>query len=464
VSTASAIANAPPRADKSPLGRAAPAIAGVLIATTLQAIDGSIVNVALPQMQRQFGAPLPLLGWVVTGYTLANLIAMPLAASLAARTGLRTFFAASVILFTLSSGACAFAPGTASLLVFRALQGLGAGGLLPLAQSLLMSLFPGERRGTAVALVGFAAVLGPLLGPPIGGLLTDVLGWRSIFWINLPLGVLAAFLVLRFLEAPPKAGHPAPIDVGGIALLLAAVLALQLACSHHPWLLPIAALAGYAFIRHERRSPAPAVDLRVMRHPQFASTLAAAALYGVGLYASVFLTPLTLEHQLHMSAARAGLVVSAGGITSGALILSARPLLVRFRAQRLCELGALLFAASMIWLAAVSWTGGGAAFSAQALRGMGTGMLYVGMNAFAFADMPEGDLATSASLFYLLRQLGGSVGVALCALLLHAHGEAAGAAAAFLLLALTAPLAILPMRFRLGRLLGRIQPQIPPAA
>ncbi len=435
-----------------------PALVGVLLAAMLQAIDGSIVNVALPQMQSQFGASLPLLGWVVTGYTLANLIAMPLAASLSQRTGLRAYFAGSVILFTLASGACAFAPGTASLLIFRALQGLGAGGLLPLAQGILMTLFPGERRGTAVALLGFATVLGPLFGPPLGGLLTDALGWRSIFWINLPLGVLSTFLVLRFLRAPPRTKSSTPIDVKGIALLLTAVLSLQLACAHHVWLLPLAALCGIAFILHERRSPAPAVELRVLRHPQLASTLVAAALYGVGLYASVFLTPLTLENELHLSAARAGLILSMGGVTSGVLILSARPLLKRFRAQHLCDVGALCFAGSMIWLAVVSWRHGGAAWGAQALRGAGTGILYVGMNAFAFAEVPEQDLATSASLFYLLRQLGGSIGVALCAQAVHTHGEA-GAALCFLVLALSAPLAILPMRFRARPLLERATPR-----
>ncbi len=438
------------------------AIAGVLLAATLQAIDGSIVNVALPQMQLRFGAPLPTLGWVVTGYTLANLIAMPLSASLSARTGLRNFFAASVALFTLASGACAFAPGIGWLLFFRVLQGLGAGGLLPLAQSLLMSIFPGARRGTAVALVGFAAVLGPLLGPPAGGLLTDALGWRSIFWINLPLGALSILFVMRNLHAPPIPRMQRALDLPGVALLTGAIVSLQFACASHPRLFPLAALLSLLFVWRELHTEEPAVDLRVLRHPQLASTLFAAALYGVGLYASVFLTPLVLEHQLKFTAAHAGLVVAAGGVTSGALIVRARPLLQRFKAQHLCDAGALFFAIAMLWLARISWEGGGSGLSAQALRGVGTGLLYVGMNAFAFADVPEGDLAIGASLFYLLRQLGGSVGVALCALSVHAHGDA-GAALAFALVALSAPLAILPMRFQLGRLLGRVQPQLPPS-
>ena len=437
------------------------AVAGVLLGTVLQAVDGSIVNVAVPQIQRQLDAPLSLVSWTVTGYVLASLVAMPLAASVAQRVGMRGFFASSVAVFTVASAACGFSRGVGMLIAFRVLQGFGAGGLLPLSQSVLMSLFSGARRGTAVALVGFAAVMGPLLGPPIGGVLTDAFGWRSIFWINLPLGIASAVLVWRYLSGPavaePGAVPPVPLadlDIKGGALLAAAVTCLQFGCAHHPIFLPPALVAGFYFVRRELRVASPAVDFSVLRHHALAGTLIAAPLYGVGLYASVFLIPLLLEQQLGMSAASAGLVVAVGGVSSGVLIVSARPLLARFTPRALCRVGAVTFAVSMVLLARVSLKGSGDVVLAQALRGCGTGLLYVGMNGFAFADVPDADIATSASLFYLLRQLGGSIGVALSAVALDTWSTG-GMTAAFFVLAGSAPLSLLPMHLGSSRQPGK---------
>ncbi|GAC1548561.1 MAG: MDR family MFS transporter [Myxococcales bacterium] len=422
------------------------AVAGVLLGTVLQAVDGAIVNIAVPQIQLQLGAPLSLVGWAVTGYVLASLVAMPLAASLAGRIGMRAYFAGSVALFTAASIACALSRSVAALIAFRVLQGFGAGGLLPMSQGVLMSIFPGARRATAVALVGTAAVLGPLFGPPLGGLLTDAFGWRSIFWINVPLGLASVGLVLGFLHLAAPAGKrpSADLDLRGAALLAVSVTSLQLACAHHPAFLPLALGAGLLFARRELRVTAPAVDLSVLRHRQLAGTLVAAPLYGIGLYASVFLLPLLLEQRLGMPAAHAGAVMAVGGVSSGGFMLAARPLLHRFRARSLCAAGAGVFAVSMLLMARVSWLGEGELVFAQALRGAGTGLLYVGMQGFAFESIPDPDVPTSASLFFLLRQLGGSVGVALSAVALDQRGND-GMTAAFFLLALTAPISLLPM-------------------
>jgi DHA2 family multidrug resistance protein len=422
------------------------AIVGVLLGTVLQAVDGSIVNVAVPQIQRQLGTPLAVVGWTVTGYVLASLLAMPLAASLAERIGIREYFAGSVALFTGASVACALSRSAGALIAFRALQGLGAGGLLPLSQGVLMSLFPGGRRATAVGLVGTAAVLGPLFGPPLGGLLTDVFGWQSIFWINVPLGVASVALVLRYLHptTPPERRVGAALDLRGAALFAVSVTSLQLACAHHTSFLPLAVGAGLLFVRRERTIAAPAVDLSVLRHRPLAGTLVAAPLYGIGLYASVFLLPLLLEQRLGMKAADAGVMMAIGGVSSGGFMLSAQPLLNRFRARTLCAVGSAAFALSMLLMARVSSHGAGDVMLAQALRGIGTGLLYVGMQGFAFESMPDEDVATSASLFFLLRQLGGTVGVALASVALDRHGEE-GMTVAFFLLALTAPISLVPM-------------------
>ncbi|HWE22583.1 MAG TPA: DHA2 family efflux MFS transporter permease subunit [Myxococcales bacterium] len=418
------------------------AVTGVLLGTMLQAVDGSIVNVAIPQIQRDLGASLATVGWVVTGYALASLIAMPLSAGVAARVGVRGYFVGQVAAFTLASAACASSRSAAALIAFRVLQGFSAGGLLPLSQGILMSLYPGERRGTAVALVGFAAVLGPLFGPPLGGALTDRLGWSSIFWINVPLG-LASLLLLRNLHLEPvRRGER--MDLRGAVLLAAAVVSLQLGCAHRAWLLLPAGVLGWLFVRRERATPSPAVDLSVLRYRPLAGTLAAAPLYGVGLYASIFLIPLLFERQLSMTAEQTGIALAAGAVASSIVIVSAQPLLTRFRARSLCAVGAVMFAVSMLLLARIAHQSAGDVYLPQVLRGAGTGLLYVGMNGFAFEGIDGHDLSTAASLFYVLRQLGGTIGVALSATALDAFGGT-GTVGAFGVLAVAAPLSLLPM-------------------
>ncbi len=418
------------------------AVTGVLLGTMLQAVDGSIVNVAVPQIQNELGGSLATVGWVVTGYALASLIAMPLSAGLAARVGVRAYLVAQVAAFTAASVACASSRSAAPLIAFRVLQGFSAGGLLPLSQGILMSLYPAERRGTAVALVGFAAVLGPLFGPPIGGVLTDRFGWPSIFWVNVPLG-LASLLLLRNLHVQPPP-RPEGMDLRGAGLLAAALVSLQLGVAHHAWLLALALLFGWLFVRRERSVRSPAVDLSVLRYRPLAGTLAAAPLYGIGLYASIFLIPLLFERQLSMSATDTGIALAVGAVTSGALIVCAQPLLTRFRARSLCAAGAVLFALAMLLLARIAHSSSGDVYLPQALRGAGTGLLYIGMNGFAFEGIDGHDLSTSASLFYLLRQLGGTAGVALAAVALDGFGQT-GIVVGLLLLAAAAPLSLVPM-------------------
>jgi DHA2 family multidrug resistance protein len=428
------------------------AVAGVLLAAVLQTIDGSIVNVALPQLVASVGGSLSHAGWVVTGYALASLVVMPLAPALVARFGLRRYFATSLALFVLASCACALSTGLPMLIAFRVLQGLASGGLWPISQGIFMTLYVGEQRGVAVALAGMAGVLGPLSGPPIGGVLTDAFGWRSIFWINLPLGLISLALVLRHLHLgaagePHREAREARPDLAGAALLALAVSALQAGCAHHPWLFPFAALFAWLFVRHERRTAAPAVDLGVLRHGTLARTLLAAPLYGAGLYSSVFLLPQLLEVQLGFAAGHAGAIVAVGGLTSGAAVLSSQPLLRRFSGARLCAVGAACFFTAMLLLARVSWRGQGEAVLPQALRGLGTGLCYVGMQGFAFAHMPERDTPTAASLFYLLRQLGGSVAIALLATGLDRGGQGA-IPWGFVALGLAAPLSVAPIVLR----------------
>ena len=249
-----------------------------------------------------------------------------------------------------------------------------------------------------------------------------------------------------------------PLDLQGALYLALAVSAMQVSCTGHLWMVVPGAVATMLLYRTELRSPAPALDLGVLRHKELGGTLIAAGLYGIGLYGSVFAVPLLMEHQLGMGAGAAGMVVAIGGLSSGAVILSSRRLLARFSGRSLCGVGALLFSVAMLWMAEVSWSGGGEVMVAQMLRGAGTGLMYVGMNGFGFERIPGDELAMSASFFYLLRQLGGSLGVALCALAMSER-HPSGGVAAFVFLAATAPLSLIP----LARVARASEPEALPA-
>jgi DHA2 family multidrug resistance protein len=250
-------------------------------------------------------------------------------------------------------------------------------------------------------------------------------------------------LLLRNLHVQPPP-RPEGIDLRGAALLAAALVSLQLGVAHHAWLLAPALLFGWLFVRRERTVRSPAVDLSVLRYRPLAGTLAAAPLYGIGLYASIFLIPLLFERQLSMSATDTGIALAVGAVASGVLIVCAQPLLTRFRARSLCAVGAVLFAVAMVLLARIARSSSGDVYLPQALRGAGTGLLYIGMNGFAFEGIDGHDLSTSASLFYLLRQLGGTAGVALAAVALDGFGQT-GMVVGLVLLAAAAPLSLVPM-------------------
>src|SRR6187399_338879 len=194
----------------------------VMIAALMAMIDITIVNVALNDIRASFGTPIDQIGWVSTGYMMANIVIIPMTGWFQKRFGYKRYFAASVLVFTLASALCSLAWNLPSLVLFRALQGLGGGAIIPTAQSILFARYPRKEHGMAAALFGLGAITGPLLGPTIGGYLIDWFSWHWIFMVNVPLGCIAALLALRFIEQPafePPRGEAARVDVLGIVLL-----------------------------------------------------------------------------------------------------------------------------------------------------------------------------------------------------------------------------------------------------
>ncbi|HEX4355056.1 MAG TPA: DHA2 family efflux MFS transporter permease subunit, partial [Polyangiales bacterium] len=202
----------------------------VMTAAVMAMIDITIVNVALNDIRASFGTPIDRIGWVSTGYMMANIVVIPMTGWLQRRFGYRRYFATSIGIFTVASAMCALSWNLPSLVLFRALQGLGGGAIIPTAQSILFARYPKQEHGMAAAMFGLGAITGPLLGPSIGGYLIEWSSWHWIFMVNVPIGILAASLVFRFVEQPhfvPPTGGEAKIDVFGIALLAVGMACLQ---------------------------------------------------------------------------------------------------------------------------------------------------------------------------------------------------------------------------------------------
>jgi MFS transporter, DHA2 family, multidrug resistance protein len=267
----------------------------VMCAALMALVDITIVNVALNDIRASFGTPLDQIGWVSTGYMMANIVVIPMTGWFQRRFGFRRYFAGSVMLFTLASVLCGFSWNLPSLVAFRALQGLGGGAIIPTAQTILFARYPKEQHGMAGALFGLGAVTGPLLGPTVGGYLIDWASWHWCFLVNVPLGIAAALLALRFIEEPGFAPSRERIDGFGIGLLAVGMASLQYVLeegNRDGWfespliaaLSAVAAAALITFVVHELETDHPVVDLRVFKNRAYAAGTGINLLMGLALF------------------------------------------------------------------------------------------------------------------------------------------------------------------------------------
>ena len=273
----------------------------VILSSVIELIDATIVNVSLPQMMGNLGATLDQIAWVVTAYIFANVIVVPMASWLSAFFGRRNYFAGSILLFTVSSFFCGHATSLWELVLFRFLQGAGGGALMATSQSILVESFPPEELGFATGLFGLGVVVGPTVGPTLGGWITDNYSWPWIFYVNLPIGTLAFILTAMFIRDPHEKREVGSIDWSGIALLILGVGSLQIVLDRgerDDWfnatyivvLTVVAAVGIAAFIWRELTAEHPVVDLRVLRNRQLAVGTLFTFVLGFGLFGSVFST------------------------------------------------------------------------------------------------------------------------------------------------------------------------------
>src|SRR5215475_1434567 len=312
---------------QSPIHGSKAAITITVMAAALMAmIDISIVNVALNEIRAHFGTPIDQIGWVSTGYMMANIVVIPMTGWLQRRFGFRRYFSVSVLIFTAASALCGLAWNLPTLVLFRILQGMGGGAIIPSSQAILFSRYPRAQHGMAAALFGIGAITGPLLGPTIGGYMIDWSTWHWIFLVNVPIGLTVAFMIPRVLKEPGFTPDTARIDAIGIGLLAIGMASLQYVLeegNRDGWaestvilvLGGVAAVAILTFIVHELETPNPVVDLRVFRNRSYAAGTGLNFLLGMAVFGAAYLFSLYCGAVMHYQALDIGRVFLLAGIS-----------------------------------------------------------------------------------------------------------------------------------------------------
>ncbi|MES3034283.1 MAG: DHA2 family efflux MFS transporter permease subunit [Gemmatimonadota bacterium] len=404
--------------------------AAVTLAAVLELVDTSIVNVAVPHMMGNLGATLDEIAWVSTGYIIANVIVIPMSSWLSNWFGRRRYLTGSILLFVAASFFCGAATGLWSLVFWRVVQGLGGGALLSTAQATLFEAFPPKDVGKGQAIFGMGVMVGPTLGPTLGGYIVDNYDWPWIFYINVPLGLMAAAMVWAYVRNSTSGTRATKIDVAGIVLLAVSVGSLQFMLERgerNDWfesglVTSLALLSGVSFVLfiiRELTFEQPIVNLRVLKSRQLAAGVTFASVLGLAMYGSIFVLPVFLQ-QLHgFTAWQTGQVIFPGAIASAVTMAVIGRNANRIDARYTIVLGVAMFGLCMYWLSGISLDGGADdVFWPLILRGVGMGLIFVPLTNASMAELSPEDVPQGTALFNLTRQLGGSLGIAIMATLL----------------------------------------------
>ncbi len=400
-----------------------------ILCALLEIVDTTIVNVALNDMRGNLGATMTEVGWVITAYAIGNVIIVPMTSWLSAQFGRRNYFAASIILFTVCSFLCGNASGIWELVAFRFLQGVGGGALLVTSQTIITESYPVEKRGMAQAIYGLGVIIGPTLGPPLGGYIVDHFSWPYIFYINIPIGIAATLLTLQFVKSPNYGIKKAAseIDWIGIFLLATFVGSLQYVLERgqdDDWfnsnaiiLFTITAVLGFFFfIWRELVYKNPIVELRVLSNGNLRVGTILSFILGFGLYGSTFIIPLYTQSTLGWTAQQSGALMIPAALTTAFLMPIIGQLLQRGVPQQyLVAGGMLLFFVYSFWGYKILTpdTGKDAFFWMLFVRGVAMGMLFIPITTLSLSSLKGQQIGQGASFTGMMRQLGGSFGVAL---------------------------------------------------
>ncbi len=400
-----------------------------ILCALLEIVDTTIVNVALNDMKGNLGATLSEIGWIITAYAIGNVIVVPMTSWLSQQFGRRNYFAVSILLFTVCSFLCGNATTMWELILFRFLQGVGGGALLVTSQTIITESWPVEKRGMSQAIYGLGVIIGPTLGPPLGGYIVEHFSWPYIFYINIPIGIVAFMLTLQFVRSPKYAEKKSTseIDWWGIILLSIAVSSLQFVLERgqeDDWfnsptitiLIVTAILGFYFFIWRELTCKNPIVELRVLKNGNLRIGTILSFIMGFGLYGSTFIIPLYLQNSLGWNAQQAGMIMIPAALMTAVMMPIIGQLLQRgIKPQFIAALGMFLFFLYSLWGHNILTpdTSKEAFFWMLMLRGVAMGMLFIPVTTMALSTLKGQEIGQGAAFTGMMRQLGGSFGIAL---------------------------------------------------
>ncbi len=412
----------------------------VMIATFMEVLDTSVANVALPHIAGNLSATVEETTWVLTSYLVANAVVLPLGGYLSSIMGRKRFYLTCVTIFTVASALCGLAPSLGWLIFFRILQGLGGGGLQPTSQAILVESFPREKRGAAMALYGMGVVFAPIIGPVLGGWITDNYSWHWIFLINIPIGMLSIFLNSALLHDPPtlkriNLKEGAGFDYTGIGILTLGLAALEIVLDEgqrKDWFSSgfivffavVAVVALLTTVIIEWRKKDPIVDLKLLKDRNFAVSTLMLFVLGFVLYGSMALLPIFLQTLLGYTASLSGWILSPGGVAVLVMMPVVAMLLKHIDTRWLIGTGFVICGTGLFLMAGFNLqVDFRTAMIARMIQSLGLAFLFIPMNVTAFHNIPPSKTSYATSMLNLVRNIGGSTGIALVTTILSRRAQ-----------------------------------------
>jgi DHA2 family multidrug resistance protein len=407
----------------------------VMAAALMQVLDTTIVNVALPHMQGSLSATTDQISWVLTSYLVASAIFMPLTGYFTDTLGRKKYLLISIAGFVVTSVLCGAAENITQIVVFRFLQGAFGAALVPLSQAIMTDIYPEEERGTAMAIWGMGIMVGPILGPTLGGYLTEMFSWRWNFYINVPVGI--ACMLLTWQVLPATASKVRKMDWLGLILISTCIGAAQYFLdqgNRADWfnstaisiaaLLAVLSLLGFLLHCIGKSADETIFDLKIFTDRNFTIASILLAMFGLGLYGAMVILPIMLENLFHYPVLTTGLIMAPRGI-SGLISMIVVGKLIKFIDPRWLIIGGIIFSAvgmafGTVYNLNLSY---GWIIGPIILQGFGLGMIFVPLSAVAFSTLPASMRAEAAGLFSLLRTIGSSIGISIVAMLLVRHTQ-----------------------------------------
>lgn len=410
----------------------------VMAATFMEVLDTSVANVALPHIAGNLAVTSEESTWVLTSYLLANGIVLPLTGWLSARFGRKRLLVFCIFIFTASSALCGLAPNLGLLVFARVLQGIGGGVLQPISQAVLLETFPPAKRGMAMSVWAMGVVVAPILGPTLGGWITDNYSWRWIFYVNLPVGAVAAMMAHAYVEDPPflQRNTRAKMDYIGFGLLVLWLATLQIILDKGQqadwfaavWLRCFAAVCVVsfaAFIRWEIRNPQPIVDLRVFANRNFAVGVGLVTMLGAVLYGTTVTLPLFMQTLMGYSALQSGMALSPRGIGAFVMSMIVGRIVAKISNRFLMTCGFILLAVSAFALGRIDLSTDVASIVwPSVLNGLAISLIFIPLTSTTMGLLKREQIASAAGLFNLMRNTGGGIGIALITTLLSRFSQA----------------------------------------